>query len=673
MTSTPKVSVIMPVFNAEKFIGEAVESILRQTFTDFEFIIINDASTDGSRKIIKTFSDKRIILVNNPHQLRITASLNKAIGMAKGDYIARMDADDVSLSDRLETQVKFLDNHQDVGVVGSWVEVFGRRRGVWKYPTDPKVIRGSQLFNGSIVHPAVMIRKSFLDKFHLRYNENYPNAQDYELWSRCAGYFKLANIGKVLLKYRLHESQEGTKFSQARAKLVEQIRRRELTLAGLEFTPEEFAVHNQIASNQFPSNSRFINLAEKWLTKIQRQLTDPVMAKVLENYWFLTCQHYGAWQEYLRSSLSRRGGKYFKHLVLVFLASAKGRQQPKLLYILPEYNPDLPTHYVHLYEFLEELAKDTDVFLLIEKASRRPEFKNIPRIRVEESLPGRLKVIILARLLGYDRAYVHYSYAGAILASLVFRPTLGKVFYWHCEVYNNFSGQWLLRLAIKMTTYLVTGTKRVGDFYVRQFSLHENKIKIVPNWVNLSRLEVGKRAHRHKIVLFAHKLVPRKGADLLPEIIARVSKEIPEVKFIILGPGDKETLAKAIRIRKLSGKVKLVGAVPNKQIVQYFAGADVFIMPSRQEGFPRVLLEAMACGVPFVATDAGGTLDILSEGQKKYVVPVGDTELFCRLVCDLLKNESKRQELIVEGKSQVQNYDLGKVLKIFKYETYLHC
>lgn len=660
MTSAPKVSVIMPVYNSEKFVGEAVESILCQTFTDFEFIIINDASIDGSRKIIEAFSDKRIVLVNNPRQLRITASLNKAIKIAKGDYIARMDADDVSLPDRLETQVKYLESHKEIGVVGSAVMVFGRRQGIWKYPTDPQIVKWSQLFNGSMVHPAVMIRKSFLDKFKLRYNENFPNAQDYELWSRCVKYFQLVNIGKVLLKYRLHENQEGSKFSSSRAKLVEKIRRRELTLAGIKFNPEEFVIHNQIASNKFPNDTQFVKAAERWLIKIRCRIADPVMAKVLENYWFLTCQHYGAWKDYLQSSLSRCWEKYPKHLVLIFLAGIRYPRRPKLLYILPEYDPNLPTHYVHIFEFLEELAKDVDIFLLIEKCDGWPDIAGIKQIKVAQNLLERLMTILHARLLGYNQAYVHYSYTGAILASLIFRPTLGKVFYWHCEVYNNFSGQWLLRLAIKMTSYLVTGTKTVGEFYARQFSLNEDKIKIVPNWINLSRFENRKSRVKkdRKTVLFAHKLVPRKGADLLPEIITRVSKKVPDVEFVILGPGDKKSL-------KLGDKAKLVGAVPNKQIAQYFARADVFIMPSRQEGFPRVLLEAMACGVPFVATDVGGTRDILSEEQKKYLVPVGNLDLFCQKLIELLRDKNEQNQLSHVGKIRALSYDLKVVVPIF--------
>ena len=121
----PKVSVVMPAYNAEKYIGEAIESILNQTFRNFEFIIINDGSVDRTKEIIQEYDDPRIVLLENDKNSGIVVTLNKGVDAATGEYIARMDADDIALSNRIEQQVMFLNTHRNIGVVGSALQIFG--------------------------------------------------------------------------------------------------------------------------------------------------------------------------------------------------------------------------------------------------------------------------------------------------------------------------------------------------------------------------------------------------------------------------------------------------------------------------------------------------------------------------------------------------------------------
>ncbi|HAS7841575.1 TPA: glycosyltransferase family 2 protein, partial [Vibrio cholerae] len=139
--SSPKISVVMSVYNGEKYLGEAIDSILKQTFSDFEFIIINDGSTDKTLEIIKSYmkKDDRIVLVSRENK-GLIVSLNEGLDLAKGQYIARMDADDISIKSRFEKQIEFLDSNPDIGVCGTWVEVFGEniKSKKWKMPTqDP--------------------------------------------------------------------------------------------------------------------------------------------------------------------------------------------------------------------------------------------------------------------------------------------------------------------------------------------------------------------------------------------------------------------------------------------------------------------------------------------------------------------------------------------------------
>lgn len=203
----PKISVIMPVYNSEKFLKEAIESILNQSFKDFEFIILNDGSSDSSEEIIKTFSDQRIIYIKNEQNVGLPKVLNQGIRQAKGDFIARMDADDVSLKERLALQYKFLTNHPEIDIIGTNVRLInaeGLVIGTQKKPAEHWLIKWQSLFSTPLQHPTVMARaKVFRENL---FDENLYNGEDYELWSRLL--FKtrtrFANISQPLLQYRIY-------------------------------------------------------------------------------------------------------------------------------------------------------------------------------------------------------------------------------------------------------------------------------------------------------------------------------------------------------------------------------------------------------------------------------------------------------------------------------------
>lgn len=204
--NNPKVTVLMAVYNAEQYLQEAMDSILNQTFIDFEFLIINDASTDKSVDIIRSYDDSRVRLIHNEKNLKLAATLNKGIDLAKGKYIARMDADDISLPERLEKQVNFMDENQDVDICGTLVKTMGLTQNfVFNHPIDSNEIKVGLLFQNVLAHPSIIMRKESLLKHNLRYDSNFIYAQDYDMWSRCSKVLNLANIKEVLLKYRCND------------------------------------------------------------------------------------------------------------------------------------------------------------------------------------------------------------------------------------------------------------------------------------------------------------------------------------------------------------------------------------------------------------------------------------------------------------------------------------
>jgi len=202
----PKVSVVMSVYNSEQYLRKAVESIITQTFNDWEFIIVNDGSTDNTCKILEEFTDTRIRVLNQINT-GLPKALNNGILNSRGEFIARMDADDIALPTRLETQVKFLEQHPDIGIVGSGVYVIsssGKIKGILNYPLNDKEIRKNLIKRNCFIHPSVMIRKKVFEEVGY-YNPLFTNSEDYELWFRIAEHYKLANIEEPLLMYRVFD------------------------------------------------------------------------------------------------------------------------------------------------------------------------------------------------------------------------------------------------------------------------------------------------------------------------------------------------------------------------------------------------------------------------------------------------------------------------------------
>ena len=223
------VSVIMPVYNGAMYLNEAITSILGQTYSNFEFIIINDGSTDRSEEIILSFSDSRIVYVKNPENYRLIKTLNLGFSMAKGRYIARMDADDVSHPDRLLIQVDFLDHNQDYGLVGTGVNLLNSDKKQLLYHTDHASLKFALAFYCPFIHPSIMIRRDVLEGMDVVFDNQYLHAEDCELWTRLAFKTKMANIPEYLLDYRIHDAQISSQHSDFQTDLATKIRRKYLS------------------------------------------------------------------------------------------------------------------------------------------------------------------------------------------------------------------------------------------------------------------------------------------------------------------------------------------------------------------------------------------------------------------------------------------------------------
>lgn len=204
----PKISVIMPAYNAEKYIKEAIDSILTQTYGDFELIVLNDCSRDSTEQIILSFADDRIVYLKNEQNMGVAATLNRGLSVAKGEYVARMDADDVSLPERFAQQVAYLDANPDVAVLGTNVETFNEDGPLftgWS-ATDPAQMKVDLLFSCGLAHPSVMMRRDVILELG-SYDLAFEGLEDYECWCRVAENHQVTTLSQVLFRYRVHGAQ----------------------------------------------------------------------------------------------------------------------------------------------------------------------------------------------------------------------------------------------------------------------------------------------------------------------------------------------------------------------------------------------------------------------------------------------------------------------------------
>lgn len=206
----------MPVYNAENFLGEAIDSILSQRFTDFEFLIINDGSTDNSEAIILGYTDLRIRYIKNEINQGIVYSRNKGLKLAQGEYIASMDADDTCMPERLEKQVAYMDANKNIAICGtSFIFSDGKKRRV---QSESKILITILSMGNCYGASTVMIRKDVLSRHSLGYNPKYSYGEDYELWLKIARHADLGGIPEILVRYRVHPTSISHSFTNPQRK-----------------------------------------------------------------------------------------------------------------------------------------------------------------------------------------------------------------------------------------------------------------------------------------------------------------------------------------------------------------------------------------------------------------------------------------------------------------------
>jgi glycosyltransferase involved in cell wall biosynthesis len=294
----PTVSVVLPVYNCENYIGKAVESILNQTFNDFELIVIDDKSTDKTVEVIRSFKDSRLQLFINEKNLGRAGSDNFALSKVKGKYIAKMDGDDICHPQRLKKQVLYLNDHPQVNVVGSWIQSFGASKYLHKYPEKSADIKCKILLGMPVGNSSIMLKSELFLDIGMRYDNSIKQAEDYDFFARHIESLNINVIPEPLLCYRTYQNAFKQKIVDERKKSVKLIRRKFLNEWGVPFSEAEFDLLDLVYNLDEPLEGYNLNDVEHLINKIinhnrnYKLFDDNALKRFLAQRWFYVCYHY---------------------------------------------------------------------------------------------------------------------------------------------------------------------------------------------------------------------------------------------------------------------------------------------------------------------------------------------------------------------------------------------
>lgn len=315
-----RVSVILPVYNGALYLQECLDSIWAQSLQNFECIVVDDGSTDETSEILARQCDSRLLVVRSVRQGGICKALNLGISHAKGQFIARMDADDICHPSRFEKQVEYLQSHPQIGFCGSWVRRFGENQIPLLYarPIGPKRIRAYAVFDNPMVHSSIMFQGDLVRTNKNLYLEDFAGAEDYELWTRLLESTECENLSDILLDYRLHSQSITLTKTQTMDILACRILKKELSKLGIIPSDYDVLQHRLWSTGRLDKNcgASQIDRAEAWLKRLINANQD-VQAHdnhaflwAVREIWYALCYQLQAWgfpvlHRFFKSSISR--------------------------------------------------------------------------------------------------------------------------------------------------------------------------------------------------------------------------------------------------------------------------------------------------------------------------------------------------------------------------------
>lgn len=328
-----KVTVLMPTYNVAPYVKEAIDSVLLQTYRDFELLVIDDCSTDNTVAIVRQINDPRIRVVQNERNLGLAENLNRGLSLISTEYVSRMDGDDIAEPQWLEREVSILDSHPDIGICGGGFERFGSCKSLVRFPEHHEDCLANMLFECSIIVPT--FRMSLYRNRGLRYRTDAFPAEDYQFWAECLRITKAHNIQETLFRYRMHPTQICTARREEQQRKVAQVRRYMLDWLSTDFTEEEKQYYTggfmapQIASRQdllgrqafcqkMIEKNRSVGHFDEdaLLRRFNKHLTLTLYSTIV-NHYFQGGYSFTQYLHYLTSGLAWHTGWHYESRLLV--------------------------------------------------------------------------------------------------------------------------------------------------------------------------------------------------------------------------------------------------------------------------------------------------------------------------------------------------------------------
>jgi glycosyltransferase involved in cell wall biosynthesis len=680
----PLVSVLVAAHDAEAYVGTAVRSMLRQTVADLELLVVDDCSTDGTPDVLAAIADARLVVLRNDARLGLAASLNEALDAARGQYVARLDADDVAMPRRLERQLARMRSGSPVAVVGSGVldlDDEGRPGRLHLMPAGPDAVRWASLFSSPFFHPSVLVEREILDRHELRYDTDFAESEDYDLWTRLLAVADGDNVAEPLVLYRVHEGQASRRRRELQRELQRRVAMREIG----RYVPDLAAGGRGLAWR--------LGAGEP-LERSELEDAADAIATVAEAF---DAAHPGS-----------AGSRAAAHAVAAAARHASPRARGRLLIRALRLDPLLAGHAgsaranrlrlaraaeQEAREWLDDLRANPGLTIartrvlavfpeptpyrapLLDRVAERAEI-DLTVVYAAETVAGRTweveprhraRFLRGLRVPGAERV-LHHDYPvtpGIARALERGRPDVVVASGW-----STFASQSAIawcrargvpyvlvveshdegpragwRKTVKGTVVppivrgasgiLVTGSLARSSMIDR--GADPERIGIFANTIDVDAFRADAEALASErdllrgelgagpddiVVLSVARLAPEKGLDVLVRAVADAAD--PNLLLVVAGDGPERERLTALAA-ELGVRLVLRGDLPWARIVESYVAADVFALLSEREPWGVVVNEAAACGLPLVLSDrVGAAHDLLRDGENGVLVPAGD-------------------------------------------------
>jgi glycosyltransferase involved in cell wall biosynthesis len=630
--SSPLITVLFPIYNAEPYLREAIESILNQSFRDFELLLINDGSSDGSVSIIESISDPRIRLIQNIQNIGLIATLNKGIALARGKYIARMDQDDISLPNRLEIQLALLEQHADAALVCSPVELMnadGKKTGTWDDDLanrTPAQIRSSLSKANCIAHPTVLARKSVLEKF--LYSSRQVGSEDWDLWLRIvsAGW-QIYKTEETLLRYRIHLTSVTAlhrKVVSGERKMIN-VKRRFLAAQLAQLHVGSF--EGKVFYSLFRSIGRDykLNKLPVWLSFFKRLLSDSP---------FRAATEFGQ----LKQAIAKAGEP--SGIFLFFPYLHMGGAEKVHAAIAEALQDQQPWVFIGGYSNSQVFAasfQKSGKLLDIPHAANHPFYAKRTRELLSSFISSQKnpRVLGCANFLFYDLVEMFPANVKCFDLKHEFRLDLDVAI-----------EKKLLPCYLRMDKRVFISKRAIGEM-IRFYELNNvseqylSRIRHILNYVFVPVLQPAKAESGPLTVLYAGRGTHEKRVHIVCRIAALAHQKKLPLRFVIAGD-----VTEAVRYAEYPF-VEFLGEIRDEQAMRkIYAEAHVVLITSKREGFPMAIMEGMAQGAVPLSTPVGDVPLHMENGKNGFVTSsIQEEEVISEMIDRLIALEANRNLL----------------------------